>query len=75
MTLLPLNRIASAGQVPKVVSLCGSRVRGEQWRLGRREEGMNVLIKISSILFSSATSGLAGLGAPSCDGDFTVASP
>ena len=45
VTLLPLRRIASASQVPKVVSLCGSRVRGEQWRLGRREEGMNVLIE------------------------------
>ena len=43
--LLPLRRIASASQVPKVVSLCGSRVRGERWRLGRREEGMNILIE------------------------------
>ena len=45
MTLLPLRQIASANQVPKVVNLCGSRARGEQWRLGRREEGMNVLIE------------------------------
>ena len=35
MTLLPLRQISSAIQVPKVVNLCWSRARGEQWRLGR----------------------------------------
>ena len=45
MTLLPLCRIPAAIQVPKVVNLCGSRAGGEQWRLGRGEEGMNVLIE------------------------------